>query len=408
MRVLHLWLSDSPSYGGGGAGSMYRLHSNLRKAGIESKISCEIKTTGSSHVIVIPARWQRTESLIRRVSSRLGLNDIHRVSSFKIKRNNAYLEADIVHLHGIHGGFFNYLALASLTKSKPVVFTLRDMWCLTGHCAYSYDCERWKIGCGNCPYPDADPLIRRDATHIEWKLKEWVYSRSKLVIVAPSKWLTEQAKLSLLKRFPIYHIPNGVDTEAYQPLDPIQCRSLLGIPRGKKILMFGAINLKDSRKGNDLLIKALQCLPKSLKAEIVLLVLGTKGEELAKDVHIQSIELGFVNNDRLKAICYSATDLFIHPTRADNCPLMLLESMACGTPMVSFRVGGVPDLGRPGITAYLAEPGNAKDLCKGIIQLLEDEPLRYQMSKQCRAISLTEYPVELEVQRYIELYHQLL
>jgi len=85
-----------------------------------------------------------------------------------------------------------------------------------------------------------------------------------------------------------------------------------------------------------------------------------------------------------------------------------LESMACGTPVVSFRVGGVPELVRPGITGYLAEPGDANDLANGILQLLEDEALRQAMSQQCRAIALKEYPLELQVQRYLELYRQVL
>ena len=193
MKVLQLWKSDGPTRGGGGAGSMYRLHSNLRKAGIDSKILCEIKTTTSPHVSTIQ-RGSRLESLLKRVTARLGLNDIHRVSSFGIKRHEAYLEADVLNFHGIHSGFINYLALPSLTKGKPAVFTLRDMWCLTGHCAISYDCERWQIGCGSCPYLDAYPPVRRDATHIEWKLKDWAYSHSSLTIVALSNWLVERAE----------------------------------------------------------------------------------------------------------------------------------------------------------------------------------------------------------------------
>ncbi len=112
--------------------------------------------------------------------------------------------------------------------------------------------------------------------------------------------------------------------------------------------------------------------------------------------------------DRLKSITYSAADLLICPTRADNLPLVLQESMACGTPMVSFKVGGVPDLVRPGVTGYLAQPEDAQDFCNGIVQLLEDETLRERMSQNCRAIAVAEYPLELQAQRYIELYRQVL
>ena len=407
IKVLHLWKSDSARVGGGGAAAMYRLHTTLRKAGIESKILCEYKTTHSPHVTVIQ-RWSRIEWLIKLLTSRLGLNDIHRISSFLIKRLEAYLEADILNFHGIHSSFISYLALPSLTESKPSVFTLHDMWCLTGHCAISYDCNRWKIGCGNCPYPDAYPPVLRDATHVEWNLKDRVYNHSNLTIVTPSKWLTKQAKQSMLNRFPIYLIPEGVDIETYKPLDPVHCRSLLGIPQSKKVLMFAAVTLTQFNKGGDLLLEAIERLSPSLKGEIVLLLIGSKGEEIAEAAGIRSINLGYVSDDRLKSIAYSAADLFVLPTRAEAFGLVALESMACGTPVVSFRVGGIPDFVRSGISGYLAEPENAKDLSNGIIQLLEDDHLRYSMGNMSREIAQKEFNSELETKRYIDLYHQLL
>ncbi len=121
-----------------------------------------------------------------------------------------------------------------------------------------------------------------------------------------------------------------------------------------------------------------------------------------------SLELGYVSSDRLKSIAYSAADLFLFPTRADNLPLVLQESMACGTPMVSFNIGGVPDLVRPGKTGYLAAPEDAKDFCQGIVLLLTDTALREQLGQNCRAVALAEYPLELQAQRYIEIYRDRL
>lgn len=120
------------------------------------------------------------------------------------------------------------------------------------------------------------------------------------------------------------------------------------------------------------------------------------------------MSLGYISSDRLKAVAYSAADLFLFPTRADNLPLVLQESMACGTPMVSFRIGGVPDLVRPGITSYLAQPENAQDFTVGIEQLLSDRSLREQMSQNCREITLQEYSLNLQAERYISLYKKAL
>jgi glycosyltransferase involved in cell wall biosynthesis len=404
MNILHINHSD---ISGGAALAGYRLHQGLLDCGINSRLLVGTAQSSSNRAVIIPRKYF-IENQIGRLTSRLGLNYVNVVSSFDISKHVFYQEADILNFHTLHTGHFNYLALPSLTTGKPTIFTLHDMWDFTGHCNYSYDCDRWKIGCGKCPYPNIYPSIQIDNTRLEWMLKNWVYSRSTLVIVAPSKWLTEQAKQSMLNRFPIHHIPYSLDTEAYQPLAPEQCRFLLGIPSGKKVLMFGAQNLKNSIKGGDLLVKALQSLPESLKNETVLLTLGDGGEAIAEAVGIPTLNLGYVTSDRLKAIAYSAADLFVSPTRADNLPLVLQESMACGTPMVSFKVGGVPDLVRPGITGYLATPEDAEDLCNGIVQLLDDRNLRDCMSQQCRAIAVEEYSLELQAQRYIQLYSQLL
>ncbi|BAZ47947.1 group 1 glycosyl transferase [Nostoc sp. NIES-4103] len=405
MKVLHINQSD---LGGGAAIAGYRLHQGLLAQGINSRLLVGGVKTSSDRVATVPTSKRRIENQLYRFTWRFGLNYINLLGSFDIPQLSFYQQTDILNFHNLHTGYFNYLAIPALTEKKPAVFTLHDMWSFTGHCAYSYDCDRWKIGCGKCPYPDTYPGIGRDSTHLEWKLKNWVYNRSNLSIVTPSRWLTEQAKQSMLNCFAIQHIPYGIDTEAYQPLDFEQCRLLLGIPKGKKVLMFGAANITDSRKGGDLLLKALQSLPESLKADTVLLTIGDGGEVISESVGMVNLNLGYVSSDRLKSIAYSAADLFIFPTHADNLPLVLQESMACGTPMVSFKIGGVPDLVRPGVTGYLAIPEDAQDFSHGIVQLLEDCQQRDRMSQNCRAIALKEYPLELQAQRYIELYHQVL
>ncbi len=404
MNVLHINQSD---LAGGAAIAGYRLHEGLLAQGIDSQLLVGTVKTSSDRVACMPKN-SRIEGHLSRITSLLGFNYLNHINSFDIPKHTFYKNAEILNFHNLHSDYFSYLAISSLTKNKPAVFTLHDMWSFTGHCAYSYDCDRWKIGCGKCPYPDTYPAVSKDNTHLEWKLKNWVYSRSNITIVTPSNWLFEQAKASMLQRFPIHHIPNGIDTNAYQPLDSKQCRFVLGIPTHKKVLMFGADSLTDSRKGGDLLIKALQTLPESLKAETVLLILGSGGEAIAEAVGMVTLNLGYISSDRLKSIAYSAADLFIFPTRADNLPLVLQESMACGKPMVSFKIGGVRDLVRQNVTGYLATPGDTDDFCKGIVELLEDKTLRHSISQNCRAVALAEYNLELQAQRYIKLYRQVL
>jgi glycosyltransferase involved in cell wall biosynthesis len=220
--------------------------------------------------------------------------------------------------------------------------------------------------------------------------------------------MANQAKESMLRRHPIHLMPCAVNTEDFQPLDPKLCQTLLGLNPKRKILMISSISLSDYRKGADLLIKALDGLPKSLKSETTLIVLGHRGGAVAESTDIQTIDLGYVSSDRIKAIAFSAADVLVLPTRADNFPLVSLESIACGTPVVAFRVGGVPEQVRPGITGYLAEPENVEDLRAGILSLLEDSSLRGFMREQCRKVVLEEYDLDLHTERHINLYSQML
>jgi glycosyltransferase involved in cell wall biosynthesis len=405
MKVLHVHGIDVPD--NGGAIAMYSLHNGLRQARIDSRILCKSPTQPTS--VAIP-RVPLAERLLGHVTMRLGLNDIHCVGAFRIRHVPAFQEADVVHFHGIHGQFFSYLALPALTADKVAVFTLHDMWAITGHCAVSYDCERWRTGCGHCPYPAAPPSLpgERDGTRLEWKLKRWTYRHARMTVVALSTRMTTQLQQSILGHLPVCHIPNGVDTEAYQPLDPVMCRTALGIPTHKKVLLFAAANIARTNKGGALLLKALHGLPQALQKDLVLLLMGDGGDILASDTDLDVRLMGYVGGVRLKAMIYSATDLFVLPSFGEGLPLVLLESMACGTPMVAFEVGGVPDLVRPGVTGYLAAPANVDDLRRGILMLLEDTAGRAAMGQRCRDIALKEYDVAYNIQRYIELYHRIL
>lgn len=390
---------------------MKRLDQNLRTAGIESKILSNKATSKSPD----PMEFESTKSnldrmldaLPRKALKELGLSSPFNLSSRKLTKHPAYQEADVINIHSTYRGFFSYLWLPEITRNKPTVLTMCDSWAYTGHCDYTYDCDRWKTGCGKCPYLDAPASIKRDSTALEWKLKNWAYSRSKLTIVTKSKWGTQQVQQSMLNRFPLYQIYNSIDPEVYQPRDSQWCRQELGLPLHKKVLMFSATELSIHRKGGDLLLRAVQDLPVSLKAETVLLTIGKSGE-IAPEMGIQTMHLGYVSSEQRRAICYAAADLFLFPTRNEMFGNVALESIACGTPVVSFNVDGVPDIVRPGITGYLAEPENASDFRDGIVQLLGDEPLRREMGQQGRAIAVREFSKELQAQQYIALYSQLL
>jgi glycosyltransferase involved in cell wall biosynthesis len=404
MKVLHINQSDIGS-GAGIAG--YRLHQSLLNQGIHSRQLVGTNLSHSEFVDTIPHN-RLLEKVLGKVTRPLGLNYLNQQTHTAVMSHEFYREADILNFHNLHNDYFNYCAIDNLTSTKPAIYTLHDMWAFTGHCSYSYDCSRWQTGCGQCPYPNIYPEIQQDHTHLEWRLKNWIYSRSNLTIVTPSRWLMQQAQQSMLRDLPIHHIPYGVDTDIYQPRDRAKCRELLGIEPDQYVLMFGAASLSDKRKGGDLLVQALSNLPASLKPHLLLLMLGQGSAAIADACGIPCLNLGYVDSDSIKAIAFSAADLFLLPTRADNLPLVLQESMACGTPMVSFKIGGVSDLVRPQETGYLATPEDTDDFCHGIIQLLEDSTLRQTMAHNCRMIALGEYQLQQQADRYTALYNAIL
>jgi len=399
MKVLLMHKGDAGH--GGAQVQMLRLRSGLRARGVDARILCRDRTLTSS--IQMPSR-QRIERWLRRFTHPFGLNDIHLLSSFDVARMPEFKEADLIDFHCLHHEAFSYMALPALTAAKPAVFTFHDMWPLTGHCHASLECGRWKSGCGKCPHLEVAPAVPRDATALEWKLKRRAYESSRFTIVTPSKWLHEMIGRSMLSDHEVHHIPHGIDTDLYQPLDKAMCRHILGIPNDKMVLVFGAESLARTLKGGDLLQATLARLPDSLKRETVLLVFGHMQAANLEGIGIETIRLGYISNENLKVMALSAADVFVNPTRAENFPLVVMESMSCATAVVSFAVGGVPEMVRDKVTGILAEPENPASLAKGIEDILADRTALEAMARRCREVVIEEYPLELQARRYHELY----
>jgi glycosyltransferase involved in cell wall biosynthesis len=402
LKVVHLNQSD---ISGGAAIAAYQLHQVLRAAQVDSHLWVGEVHSGHPHITPVQ-RWTWIENQLSRLNRRVSLNYVNLISSFKLDQQACYQAADVLNLHNLHTGYFNYLALPGLTQQKPTVWTLHDMWSFTGHCAYSYDCDRWKIGCGACPYPQEYPEIEFDSSGWEWRLKRWVYQRSPLEIITPSQWLADQVRQSILAPCTVTVIPNSVDLEQYQPLNPEHCRELLGIPKTASVLLFAVENLGNRRKGGDLLQAALAQLDEQTRSNLVLLTFGQGGESLSQGLNLPMVHLGYVQNARLKAIAYSAADLYLLPTRADNYPLAIQESFACGTPVVSFAVGGVPELVQPGKTGYLAPPEQVAEFRRGITTLLGQDLQAYRQA--CRDFAEQHFQPTHQAQRYLDRYHHAL
>jgi glycosyltransferase involved in cell wall biosynthesis len=312
--------------------------------------------------------------------------------------------ADILNLHWIA----NFVDLETFFSrvDVPVVWTLHDMNAFTGGCHYNVGCDRYKSTCGACPQLGSDD--DRDLSRTIWQRKLAAYQSAidegQLQIVAPSRWLADEARQSsLFDDAPVHVIPYGLDTTAFQPRETAGVRQAIEIPAHHRVLLFVAQSTKNHRKGFDLLQEALG----GLAADAVTLVsIGSHEPELEVDFH--HVHLGSIQSDLLLSVFYSLADVFVISSRQDNLPNTILESMACGTTVVSFDTGGIPDMVRPGETGWLAETGNVRALREAIELALSGDEVRKRMGRHCRAVVEEEYTLERQARQYRRLYDTVL
>ena len=324
---------------------------------------------------------------------------------------------DIVHCHNLHGGwlkdggYFDLTALPLLTRRVPVVVTLHDAWLLSGHCAHSFECERWKSGCGDCPDLTIYPAVKRDATAYNWQRKQGLFARSRLFVAAPSRWLMDKVDGSMLKPACIEQrvIPNGVDLTIFAPADKSQARKRLGLPLEAKILVFAANGVKQNLwKDYKTMRAALARVAVLMKDRPVLFVALGEGEaeEAIGSVRIQCVP--YQHDPSAVARYYQAADLYIHAARAETFPNAVIEATACGTPVVATAVGGISEQVLDGRTGFLVPAGDAEAMARQIVRLLEQESLRRLMASEAERVARERFDLKQQVRAYLNWYDSIL
>jgi glycosyltransferase involved in cell wall biosynthesis len=400
LNVLHI--SESDAAGGAGRAA-YKLHRGLNGLGHVSRMLVGRKVTPDTDIRPLKRNllWRVLDRASGELFDLLSLQYVFYPSSFGVLADAWFRSASVVQLHNLHGSYFGFTALPAISRLRPVVWQLHDQWGLTGHVAYSLDCERWRRGCGACPYLDEYPRLRSDTTALLYRLKDRVYSGSRLTLVVPSRWMADIVDASpLLGRFPVRYIPTGIDLAVFRPGHRDEARQRLRLPLDRKIVFFAAANINERRKGLHLLAEALR----RLEDPPLLLVAGSG--TVARG--IETRYLGSVLDEDVLADAYRAADVFAVPTLADVLTQTAPESIACGTPCVSFDRGGVIDVVRHLETGYQAPFGDVDGLARGLTTLLGDEELLARLSARCRDVAETEFSVDLQVQRYAGLYEELL
>ena len=312
-------------------------------------------------------------------------------------------DADIIHLHWINQGFLSLKDIEELVKlNKPIVWTMHDMWPCTGICHHARDCEKFQMICESCFFLKSKG---KDLSTSVFDKKLSLYKEANITFVGCSRWLSGKAKKSyLLRDKTVLSIPNPIDTEVYHPMDQDMTRELLGLPSGKRLLLFGALNVTVKRKGIDYLIEALR---KIEKQDVELVVFGQAKDDIRGLFPVSIHSMGYLSDESKIVALYNAVDMFITSSLEENLPNTIMESMACGTPCVGFEIGGIPEMIDHKINGYVASYKDASDLANGIRWVLEHED-QQALSDACVKKVQENYTEEVVAKQYMALYKRLL
>ena len=410
MKVLLLSTSD---LNGGAARAAYRLHRALRESGVDSHMLVFNKLSDDEHVVSAGYRVARAEKFLYNriddyVTRRFKTDPYVRFSlgytSSQVLKEVDQINPDVINLHWINKGFVSIERLPQF--NRPVVWTLHDMWAFTGGCHYDMGCGKFRRTCGSCPVLNST----RDKD-----LSYWIYQRKKnaypliedLTIVTPSHWLAQCARdSSLLGNREVRVIPNGLDTTSYQPVAAQALRQRLAVAEGTPLVLFGSMGAEiDQRKGYTLLMQAVKVLvERQVDVEIAIFGSVHERENLFQGIRVHS--LGKISDERALAEVYSAAVVTVVPSRQENLGNVIMESLACGTPVVGFDIGGNPDMITHRKNGYLATPLEPEDLANGIVWALEHNA-HNELEDTCQPMirAFSSYPLAAE--RYGRLFSEV-
>lgn len=415
---------------GGAGGAAIRLHQSLRGIGVDSRFvysKDRNKSKAKSHLDVSHVeatwrprgRWQRwTNGVGHHIKQKQfkfatrnqpGGRDLftspHGRDGTEIDRSE-FSAGDVIHLHWISKFIDWQQFFESIPRAMPIVWTLHDMNPLTGGCHFSGGCDHFASGCGNCfqlGYPKPN-----DISHRILGIKKQSIRGRNLHVVAPSVWLIEQARKSvtMANAISFHRIPYSIDLEQFRPVNQQMARRNLGIEHDDFVIVFGAMGIGNARKGARQLVEALSSL--AGEKRVRLLTFGNGQLPIGNAAMPAMTELGLLKDKVDLQMAYAAANLFVMPSLEDNLPLTGLEAMACGTPVVAFDSGGIPDYVRQNVTGRLAKSGSSEDLAKQLRWALEHVDQMTAMGIAARKMVESEYAAPTEAMAYQSLYRQIL
>lgn len=415
-NALRVLVASANEKDGGAAVAASRLRDGLLAQGHNALMFVQTPGTGHPATLGPKGQIQRTVARLRSDLDAIPLKRYpKRHAPFSVNwlprfypAWPSHWNADIVHLHWVNAGFMSLGDIKQI--QQPVVWTLHDMWPLTGGCHYDEECGRYELGCGSCPVLYS--AEKNDISARRWTAKRDAYSDVDMTLVSPSRWLAKCASQSpLLGKKRIEVIRNGLDLRKYKPLDKAFARQAVGLPADKPIILFGAVNASgDPRKGHGLLQTAMMRLNADARIDPpVLAVFGSSPPRQESTFGFTTFHFGHLGDDISLALLYAACDVFVAPSLQDNLPNTVAEALACGTPCVAFNVGGMPDMITHQENGYLAKAFDPVDLAEGLAwTLLQLKRQPQMLAHAARKFAVEQLDLETQTRCYIELYRELI
>lgn len=313
-------------------------------------------------------------------------------------------DTNLINLHWI-SGTVSILDNIQFLKNKKIVWTLHDMNPFTGGCHYASACDGYTRQCGKCPQLGSN--FAKDLSNEIWRIKKEAYKNLDITIVSPSSWLAKCAKQStLLGSFPVHVVPNSVPTSIFKPLSSSNLKNSLNINPKNHVILFGADDIYNNRKGFNLLIDSINTL-KLTSRNITLCLFGKNANKLLHKFEYETVPLDQVESEYELASIYSMADITALPSIEDNLPNIILESFACGTPVVGFNTGGIPEAIDHKINGYVANKNDTNDFANGIIWAMST-PNAKHIKLKCREKSLLQYSQNIQARKYTHIYKSIL
>ncbi len=419
--MLNSLLINTYDYGGA-AKACLRLHKGLLRHNIKSKVLVKKKTyhdLPEVYQITIKELKSSIKDKIRRRAIKFLMSIkfyedkqtkfiknrhpnlelfSYPFSEYDITKSALYQEADIINLHWV-ANFLDYPTFFK-KNTKPIIWTLHDENPFSGGEHYKEEI----IGINDNGYPIYRNITKKEKQVFKKILeikKQALDGIDNLTIVTPSMWLAERARKSeLFNRFKILTIYNSVEQEIYKPVNKELARKRLNIPNNKKVILFVSHFISNFRKGFAFLIKAFDYIQRD---DIYFMSVGVTEKTVEQNNFHQ---LGFINDENMMSIIYSAADIFVLPSLMDNLPNTMLESIMCGTPVVAFPVGGIQEVIKPGFNGILADEISARALAIAINNALDN--LHLFDREKIRNEAETKFNLDVQAKMYIELYKQIL